>query len=1109
MRRAGIVLLSLTLWLPLSRLAAEEEKELRDLLREALYTEEVTRDAEAAAKQYEALLSQHEAQRAFAASALFRLAEVRRKQDRKDDAIALYQKLLTRYPEAETEAKLARENLAALGGKVPEANAPADDAEEKELKRLQELARTNPDAIRKRSILSKAVKESWLGVVKFYLEKNPGFDLNATTESVRFTPLDEACDVAALEVCRILIDAGADPDAPENRDALVSACSAGHLRIVELLVDRGADPNGHGTQEPLRWAVTNEQKEVASYLVKKGAKLNLPLTVATVADGSVDLVRRVRDEEFGSPLHVATAMESTRMVEFLLKLGADPNVAEPTTGLTALHVAVNPILKSWSQQSDFRGNAAAIPLLLKAGAKPDPESKAFAFNMPGGNPSYPAGITPLALAVQAGNMEAAKQLIEAGASAKRPGLAAGALGQPVMLELLLKHGADPNQQDKEGDPVLVRSIASNHLPAVRLLLEAGADPNKHTSRSSPLEMALFDRDRQPMVELLLAKGAKPDGALVTRAIQKSDWKLAMRLLDAGAPLPETPGSRPENAPFVEALKSADALPLIKRMVEMGARPEDAWIKSNFYASHYGSAGLRIPFEVRSYLFRTFMLPQLEDSEGIRSVHQEDSATMISVLEGKSPSARPKPLAQMLLEPQDVLRWSRLVAGADRLTIWRKTQGEWKAAHEFALSDGFPAIEWGDVIELTDGPKDVMRPAPAGFAPPGDMSPELKWLLRQQVTFPITVEIDGKAQEVTLRGDRVVFDPGSPREVPLGGARSVMALLWQPVTAPEDWQLEKKVEITLRREGWPDVKLPFKSTGKDFPLQAGDRISLNAPVETDEVKLRQRRSKVAVMVPNAPFCRSFGVESFTSVIPIRRGDPESVSSGLHKQTIPSLLQALAEVIQDSSLDQAPSDAALIPAWLSARGTSVAFLQRPDFSKSRIRRLAGDGTEKVIDVDLAKIIAETAEDATPEHVRVFDVALEAGDIVEVPLLPADDKGPWAGLSAKEAGFFSKALSCRVQVTDPQGGISLKDIVYRAPRMLPTPAGLVSLPSSAGTSSLVAWIALLPPNRADGATFVIDREPLEEVTLPAADIFLRDGDRISFPSQPKVPVIPSPSR
>ena len=66
-----------------------EEPTLRDLLRDALYTEEVTRDSEKAAKQYEDLLARHDAQKTFAASALFRLAEVRRKQDRKDDAIQL------------------------------------------------------------------------------------------------------------------------------------------------------------------------------------------------------------------------------------------------------------------------------------------------------------------------------------------------------------------------------------------------------------------------------------------------------------------------------------------------------------------------------------------------------------------------------------------------------------------------------------------------------------------------------------------------------------------------------------------------------------------------------------------------------------------------------------------------------------------------------------------------------------------------------------------------------------------------------------------------------------------------------------------------------------
>jgi hypothetical protein len=109
--------------------ARAQEPPLRELLRDGLYAEEVTRDPESAAKSYEQVLARYSEQRAFAASALFRLAEVRRKQDRNDDAIQLYQRLLAEFPAATAETKLARENLAALGGKAPEASGPAGDAE--------------------------------------------------------------------------------------------------------------------------------------------------------------------------------------------------------------------------------------------------------------------------------------------------------------------------------------------------------------------------------------------------------------------------------------------------------------------------------------------------------------------------------------------------------------------------------------------------------------------------------------------------------------------------------------------------------------------------------------------------------------------------------------------------------------------------------------------------------------------------------------------------------------------------------------------------------------------------------------------------------------------
>jgi tetratricopeptide (TPR) repeat protein len=115
MQHQTILLAAACLFFPFATTHAEEPA-LRDLLRDGLYAEEVTRDPDAAAKHYEQLLARYSEQRDFAASALFRLAEVRHKQNRKDDAIQLYQRLLAEFPNAEAETKLARENLAALGG---------------------------------------------------------------------------------------------------------------------------------------------------------------------------------------------------------------------------------------------------------------------------------------------------------------------------------------------------------------------------------------------------------------------------------------------------------------------------------------------------------------------------------------------------------------------------------------------------------------------------------------------------------------------------------------------------------------------------------------------------------------------------------------------------------------------------------------------------------------------------------------------------------------------------------------------------------------------------------------------------------------------------------
>jgi hypothetical protein len=79
------------------------------LLTTPLAAEEVSRAPAAAATKYEDLLARFRDQRALAATATFRLAEVRRKQDRKEQAIVLCQRLPAEFPDAGPGGKLARD----------------------------------------------------------------------------------------------------------------------------------------------------------------------------------------------------------------------------------------------------------------------------------------------------------------------------------------------------------------------------------------------------------------------------------------------------------------------------------------------------------------------------------------------------------------------------------------------------------------------------------------------------------------------------------------------------------------------------------------------------------------------------------------------------------------------------------------------------------------------------------------------------------------------------------------------------------------------------------------------------------------------------------------
>ena len=202
----------LILVLGVTTLRAEAREEAKSLLQDALFAEEAEQKLDKAAATYEKLIQQYDDQRAFAVAALFRLAEVRRKQQRNDDAAKLYQRILAEFPDASPQARLSRENLSAMGVAATPGDRtppePLDPEEAKELRRLTMIAENSPERLWDREPLRNAANKDWLRVQQWLL------DQAAATKHDIAAGLDDALNAAAVagnrDSCELLLARGAN-----------------------------------------------------------------------------------------------------------------------------------------------------------------------------------------------------------------------------------------------------------------------------------------------------------------------------------------------------------------------------------------------------------------------------------------------------------------------------------------------------------------------------------------------------------------------------------------------------------------------------------------------------------------------------------------------------------------------------------------------------------------------------------------------------------------------------------------------------------------------------------------------------------------------------------
>jgi uncharacterized protein len=308
-------------------------------------------------------------------------------------------------------------------------------------------------------------------------------------------------------------------------DAVMRGDSAAARRLLTQKADVNA-PQADGATA-LHWAVYQDDLAIVDLLLKAGANVKVangfgatPLSLAAES-GNPAITRRLLDagadpnERMGNSdtvLMMAARTGNVATMTLLLDRGADVNAKETARGTTALMWAVAQRHPAAVQLLVDRGaNVSAAsnpawqdrPVSYAKASDPRPSRKRGLF----GNQIGPrnmrgtdgGGLTPLAFAARANDLESVRILLAAGADVNQvtnygwsPLLVATQNRYYQLASYLLDHGADPNIANKgawsplylavdnrniEGGDYPVRKADMDTLEYIRKLIDKGADVN--------------------------------------------------------------------------------------------------------------------------------------------------------------------------------------------------------------------------------------------------------------------------------------------------------------------------------------------------------------------------------------------------------------------------------------------------------------------------------------------------------------------------------------------------------------------------------------------------------------------------------------------------------